>query len=136
MLGPDVPPKISLFKQPSSSFFSLFQSHAVAASCSPRRQALDPQLATLPQPANAQTPRAGHAPAPARHCSVPMRRPRPAPSCRPLPPSAPIARPLPSSYHHSAIVVVLFPIKRYFLRILFHIFGGRYLIAAEISIYL
>jgi hypothetical protein len=42
----------------------------------------------------------------------------------------------PSSCNHSAVVAKLFPIERYFLRFLFHIFGGRYLIATEISMYL
>jgi hypothetical protein len=39
-------------------------------------------------------------------------------------------------FYHSAVVAKLFAIQRYFLRILFYIFGGRYLIAAEINIYL
>ena len=42
----------------------------------------------------------------------------------------------PPSWNHSAVVAKLFPVVRYFLRFLFHIFGGRYLIATEISMYL
>jgi len=32
----------------------------------------------------------------------------------------------PPSWNHSAVVAKLFPVVRYFLRFLFHIFGGRY----------
>jgi hypothetical protein len=50
----------------------------------------------------------------------------------PPPPSSAAAGAKLYSSHHSDVVAI----HRLFFHILFHIFGGRYLIAAEISAYL
>jgi hypothetical protein len=54
----------------------------------------------------------------------------------PSPPSSAAAGVKLYSSHHSAAVAKLVAIHSLFFSILFHIFGGSYLIAAEISAYL
>jgi hypothetical protein len=54
----------------------------------------------------------------------------------PWPPSFAAANAKLYSSHHAAVVAKLVAIHRLFFRILFHIFGDRYLITAEISVYL
>jgi hypothetical protein len=119
------PPKIMFLKRLPDSF--------LLVCFSPSRAARSPSGARRPPPRH--PPPCPRADPPAR-AARPPRRSTPAASaaCRCRPPLPSTARVY--SSHHSAVVAKLFAIQRYFLRILFYIFGGRYLVASEISIYL